>query len=281
MNNKLQPRNRMNLWLIGLIILLSGIILIEGGIILARQHAPAGDRSASGQVTPTGKPGWWRKLIPNRWLPTINPSDHQISSDDRMVLWESAQDIAAIHHQIDQLFSALSDSGAFIAPAFPDAFGLHPPATSARDHLFQLQQEINRVFESTAFNEVDIFNLPDRMEQVWNTSDISSSMHVDEQGSNYLIKVNLPGLDPTAIAISLQGRLLSIVVNQNTRRLPGHTGLNSTGTYSRQEHTETRILLPGPVDAATAQATYQNGILRIEIPKGAEQEPVVKPIKII
>lgn len=260
MNRDIPSQYRMNGWLIGLIIFLSGIILVEGGIIFFMKYDASGE-----------KHGILRRLLPNRWMPIHHPREPSLAKEDRMILLEPAQDITSIHDQINQLFSSLSDPGVVSRP--------HSSASPATDHLSRLQQDINRIFENVLFDDLDIFNLPDRLEQGWNTSDISSSMHINDQDTHYLVQMDLPNLETSTLAISLQGRLLSITANQDMNRQPQAAGSDMTGTYTRKRHLE--VLLPGPVDAVNAQATYQDNILHIKIPKGMEQDPLARTIKVI
>ncbi|MBU4201330.1 MAG: Hsp20 family protein [Verrucomicrobia bacterium] len=284
---ELQPQNPMNpalsgmnLWLVGLIIILGAIILVEGGIIISLKRSASSVPPSPDRLAPAGRPSLWEKILPGRWMPSAGPRKRQVSQDDRIVLWESAQDIETIHDQINRLFSALTTPHAPLHPIFSNLAPIRATAGPATDPMLQVQREINLIFES-AFNDMDIFSLPGRLEKSWNMCAVSSSMQVEDQGSNIVVQMALPGLDASAMAISLQGQLLTITVNPSDDEQNHPAGHGRPDAYAPRERMETKIMLPGPVDASAAQATYGEDILRIEIPKSAEKEPLARTIKVI
>ncbi len=257
----------MSLWLIGLIILLAILSLVEGGIILSMQ--------ASGNSQ-----GLVSRIIPRNWLSTPKTAGKQLALDNRIVLLDSAQDIALIHDRINHLFSALHGFPAGAANLARPCFSSRTSATApSPERLVQLQSEIDRIFEGI-FNDQDIFSLPGRLEHGWNMSEVSSAMQIADQGSNILVQLDLPDVDASAIAITLQGRLLTIAVNQNKNQPPRQDGGLDSG-YALHNYEETKLMLPEPVNADAAQASYRNGILRIEIPKSVAKEPLARTIKLI
>ena len=52
------------------------------------------------------------------------------------------------------------------------------------------------------------------------------------------------------------------------------------GSSIRSGHFETKVMLPGPVDAGAAQASYENNVLTIRIPKHAEEKPLAGYIQV-
>jgi HSP20 family molecular chaperone IbpA len=257
----------MSLWLIGVIIFLALLALVEGGIILAMRGG--GNHSSLAAA-----------IFPRGWLPPPTGKGQPLAPDDRIVLLDSAQDIALIHEQINRLFSTLAGAPPVVGrPVDPNLPGVRPPDAFPAEHLMQLQNEIDRIFDG-AFSDLDIFNLPRRLEQGWNLSGLSSAMRIVDQGSNLLVQLDLPAIDPAAIVITLQDRLLTVTVNQD-KQAPADPGQVPSGNYARRERLETKLLLPGPVEAGAARASYRDGVLRIEIPKGAEQEPLARNIQIL
>ncbi len=244
------------------IILLALLALLEGGIILSMR--------ASGH-----RQGLESRIIPRSWLPAPKAAGKKLARDNRIVLLDSAQDIALIHDRIERLFAAL-DGYPARATNLVRSTGL-PPAASA-ERLLRLQGEIDRIFEGV-FNDQDIFSLPGRLEQGWNMSQLYSAMHIADQGSNFLVKLDLPDVDAAAIAITLNGRLLTIAVNQDHNQITRQGG-GPHSEYASHDYKETKLMLPEPVNADAAQACYRNGTLRIEIPKSAEQAPLARTIKL-
>jgi HSP20 family molecular chaperone IbpA len=265
--NRMNPAlSGMNLWLVGLIVLLAGMTLVEGGIIISMRRQAAGDRQ-----------GLLSKFVPRCWMQPTGRAQRW-ATDDRIVLWESAQDIEAIHDQINRLFSALDDPRIPAHFSAAGHFPLRSPAMSARERLSQIQHNIDRIFEGS-FDGTDIFSLPGRLEQGWNMSGVSSSMCVEDQASNMVVRIALPGVSKAAISINLQGRLLTVMANQGVDRQTNGSGM--ANGYSQRQRFETKLMLPCPVNAATAKASYQDDVLRIEFPKSAEKESLASSIKVI
>ncbi len=249
----MQQQNKRS-WLWGLLILMGAIALIEAGIILQQR------RSLTGHA-----PGLWQKIMPPP--SQLQPPRH---SENQFLLWDSAADIKAVREQINNLFFNLAGPGAASRPPLVGTFrrAVHPAA--ARDQFFRLQEEIDRIFEG-AFRDLDTFSLPARLEQGWQLGEVSSSLNLTEEGSNYVVRMTWPDLDPADIAINLQGRLLSISIETAAGPEQGR----------RRQHLESKLMLPGPVEGQAAQAIYREGILRVAIPKSAAPEqPLVRHIKL-
>lgn len=256
----IQPRNRMSLWLIGVISFLAILSLVEGAIILTLRGAGEGGGLAA-------------RLLPSRWLEKRHGGEQPPAPNGRIVLLDSAEDLALIHERINRLFSTLGGATADAASlAMP---GLPPAASLPTERVAELRNEIDQIFEN-AFGPQDIFSLPARLEQGWKKSAVFSSLRIEDRGSNVLVRLDLPDADTSSIAITLQGRLLTIACHRDKERRRG-----ADAGYARHDYEETKLMLPAPADAEAARASYQDGVLRIEIPKTADQEPLAQTIKLI
>ena len=126
----------------------------------------------------------------------------------------------------------------------------------------QLQDDINRLFSG------------------WSTGDSSSvtadwvpSVDINELEDKFELYVDLPGVDPKDVDITLENGVLTIsgerfvqaekadenVVRRRTER--------GTGRFYR------RFILPESVDAEKVKATDRHGVLEILIPKQAKAMP--------
>ena len=126
----------------------------------------------------------------------------------------------------------------------------------------QLQDDINRLFSG------------------WQTNDSSSvsadwvpSVDINEFDDKFQLYVDVPGVDPKDVEITLEAGVLTIsgerfmqaekadenVVRRRTER--------GSGTFYR------RFLLPETVDADKVKATDRHGVLEILIPKQAKAQP--------
>jgi|SRR5690348_1693912 len=98
-----------------------------------------------------------------------------------------------------------------------------------------------------------------------------NALDVTETDDMYHVRAVLPGLDPSEIEISAQGRTITInadrVVEDERPR----------GSYLRRESRSIRyhraLTLPEPVRADDARACYERGVLEITLPK-AETGPL-------
>jgi HSP20 family protein len=84
-----------------------------------------------------------------------------------------------------------------------------------------------------------------------------------------LVKVEIPGVEPKDIHVSVIGRLVEIQgerkrdFDETTEKL--HRVEGNYGRFTRGVH------LPADVDSEKVRATYRNGILRLVLPKSKEQ----------
>jgi HSP20 family protein len=92
-------------------------------------------------------------------------------------------------------------------------------------------------------------------------------VRLHETETQYVLTAPLPGLEPEDIAVSVDGRTVTI---QGERRGPTAAGRDvlleewSAGPYTRE------VTLPGRVNAPAINASYGNGVLVLSIPKAGD-----------
>lgn len=105
----------------------------------------------------------------------------------------------------------------------------------------------------------------------------ANALDVVETSDAYLVRAALPGLDPGEIAISAQGRTLTIHADQRSdgeRQSGGYVRRESRSTGYDYHRTFHRTLtLPEAVRADEAHARYEGGILEITLPKAETGPP--------
>ena len=133
------------------------------------------------------------------------------------------------------------------------------------DPLFsvrQLQDDINRLFSGWTTNDSSGV-----------TADWVPSVDINEFDDKFQLFVDVPGVDPKDVEITLEAGVLTItgerfaqaekadenVVNRRAER--------GTGRFYR------RFILPETVDADKVKATDRHGVLEIVIPKQAKAQP--------
>lgn len=94
---------------------------------------------------------------------------------------------------------------------------------------------------------------------------------VYEEGDTYVVETQIPGLKPEDIDITLEQGVLTIkgeTKNEQERKERNYiVREHHTGSFSRS------VRLPYAVNADEAQATYEQGVLRLSLPKSEEAKP--------
>ncbi|WP_236792942.1 Hsp20/alpha crystallin family protein [Amycolatopsis sp. GM8] len=97
----------------------------------------------------------------------------------------------------------------------------------------------------------------------------SPSADVAETDTEYLFDVELPGINRDDIAVDLTGNRLAITgeVKEQEREGRFHRRTRRTGKFSY------RVLLPRGVDGDKVEATLDNGVLTVRVPKTETAQP--------
>ena len=126
----------------------------------------------------------------------------------------------------------------------------------------QLQNDINRLFSGVSTNDSSSV-----------TADWVPSVDINEFEDRFQLYVDLPGVDPKDVEITLEGGVLTITgeryaqaekADENILRRRAERG---AGRFYR------RFILPETVDAEKVKATDRHGVLEILIPKQAKAMP--------
>lgn len=134
-------------------------------------------------------------------------------------------------------------------------FGLTP--WKEEGQLTKLRREMDRLFDR--FSEGWPFRA------IVEEGEWAPSLDVSESGKEVIVKAELPGLDPKEIDISIRGDMLTIrgerKKEEEKKGEHYHRIERSYGAFSRS------VRLPTEVDTDKVNATYKDGILRIEMAK--------------
>ncbi|MET0553459.1 MAG: Hsp20/alpha crystallin family protein [Vicinamibacteria bacterium] len=97
------------------------------------------------------------------------------------------------------------------------------------------------------------------------------AVDIYEQGTDIVLKAELPGVDPKDVDIRLENNVLIL---RGQRQLQGdvkresyHRVERSYGTFSRS------FTLPTVVDQAQVKAEFKDGLLQVTLPKREEAKP--------
>ena len=103
------------------------------------------------------------------------------------------------------------------------------------------------------------------------------SMDVSETKDSLIAKLEVPGMDPKDIQISLQENLLTIkgekTQEQEEKEEHFHRVERTYGMFARS------VRLPVTVDASKVAASFKNGLLTITLPKTPTSRGTTIPIK--
>lgn len=122
------------------------------------------------------------------------------------------------------------------------------------DELVRLEDEFNELFRRS-FGAL----APGFMTELWRP-DVNCFM----EGGNYVVDVDLPGIDEKDLDISVTGRHLTIKGERKTgwdEEKEGH--IRHESFYGCFERT---LLLPDGVDTDKVHANIKNGVLRVSMP---------------
>ena len=132
----------------------------------------------------------------------------------------------------------------------------------ALDRWSNLRDELNSLFE-VPFSST--FGRPGQLFTGW-----SPALDLYENGDDLVAVVELPGMRKEDIDISLHDGTLTVSGERKHESTNGEKTQRSeryVGTFRRS------ISLPTRVDAGKVKATYEDGILKVTLPKAEEAKP--------
>ena len=125
--------------------------------------------------------------------------------------------------------------------------------------LLTLQRELERVFDK-----------PFGIDLGPSGRGVFPPLNVFTDRDGYVVKMEVPGVDPASVQIEAQGRTLTVSgKREDAPPAEGsfHRRERGTGQFSRS------FQLPADVDTARAEASYKHGVLTVRVPKKEEAKP--------
>ncbi len=126
----------------------------------------------------------------------------------------------------------------------------------------ELQNEINRLFSNWGDSESSAA-----------TAGWMPSVDIHEFDTRFQLFVDLPGVDPKAVDITLDNGVLTISGEREMAKAPEDEQMVTRRSERGHGHFHRRFILPDTVDADRVKATDRNGVLEISIPKQAKAQP--------
>src|SRR5271166_7121809 len=110
------------------------------------------------------------------------------------------------------------------------------------------------------FREFDRWTQPNWSEK------ISVPLDVYRKGDKFIVRVDLPGIDPTSLDVTIERNVLAIKAERSWTPSDGDEVLvaeRPQGTFTR------RLFLSEGLDSEQITAQYENGVLTITVPVAA------------
>jgi HSP20 family protein len=121
-----------------------------------------------------------------------------------------------------------------------------------------LSREVNRLYNDIATAPIG----------AWNGYGLTPAADIAETEASFKVVIDLPGHDPKAIQIQVQDDVLTI---QSERKLVEPAKDETVHRSERLAGTSFRsFALPASVDPAKVEATYEDGVLTVVLPKREE-----------
>lgn len=129
----------------------------------------------------------------------------------------------------------------------------------------QLQSEINRVFGNLSDTDSNSA-----------TSQWSPTVDVREYSDRFQLLLDVPGVDPRDVEITLDNGMLTVSGNRSEETALGANGAEQPQQQRIERHLgrfHRRFILPDTADADNVNATGRNGVLEIVIQKQPKAQP--------
>jgi HSP20 family protein len=131
--------------------------------------------------------------------------------------------------------------------------------------LHTVQNEMNRLF-NTFFDSPTPRNGGRTVAHRW-----TPAMDVVEADGHYILRADLPGLSENDVKIEVEENVLTISGERKSEHEQKGEGYyrveRSFGSFSRS------LTLPEGVDADSIQASFDSGVLEVQIPKPEQPKP--------
>jgi HSP20 family protein len=148
----------------------------------------------------------------------------------------------------------------------PMAFFRFSSALDPVSGLLTLQRELERVFQKPLGLDLGVSG-----------RGVFPPVNVFSNGEGYVVRLEIPCVDPEQLHVEAQGRTLTIRGKRESRAPEGssfHRRERNAGEFSRS------LQMPDSIDVSRAEASHKHGILTLRIPKKEEAKPrqiTVKP----
>jgi len=139
-------------------------------------------------------------------------------------------------------------------------------APAARNPFRELEDRMNRLFGAVA------------ADPEWNVGAWSPAVDIREDAEKYVVSADLPGLKKEDISISVMDDVLTLKGERKHEAENKGEGFHrierAYGTFQRN------FRIPGGVDANRVEASFEQGVLTISLPKPETAKPKTIEVKV-
>lgn len=138
------------------------------------------------------------------------------------------------------------------------------------ENLDKLHQELNNLF--------NLSSMPGSRRSLMEGHNWAPAIDVEDKKDRVVVKAELPGMKKEDVKVSVEENYLIIEGEKKEEEEKEEKGYYrrecSYGSFQRA------VSLPSNVDTDNVDASYKDGVLKINLPKNEEEEPPTKEIDI-
>ena len=131
--------------------------------------------------------------------------------------------------------------------------------------MMSLRDAMNRLFEES-------FLRPDAVGMGGSNTAVGAPVDVYETENEIVLKASVPGLNPEDLDVSITGDVLTIKGEYKTDQ-EGNQGRKYIRQERRYGNFVRQLTLPAAIDANNVNATFENGVLTLVMPKHEDVKP--------
>ena len=132
--------------------------------------------------------------------------------------------------------------------------------------LLSIQDEMNQLFTRAVGQQPRSGQAESARQRMW-----APALDISERKDAYVVSVELPGVKPEDLDITMEDGLLTIQgerqFSQESTEQQYHRVERRYGSFRRS------ITLPSQVQADAIEASFENGVLEVVVPKAEEAKP--------
>jgi len=111
----------------------------------------------------------------------------------------------------------------------------------------------------------------------WGLTQFTPSLNVSETEGGYEVSAKLPGLKPEEVTVELKEG--NLVISGEKKEETDEKGKTFHQIELRHGEFRRVVQLPGAVDEEKIEAEFENGLLKIHVPKSEKVKPRRIPVK--